>query len=90
MKNPYRGENKGGTWYQPGGWNRICDRTGFKVKASQTEREWNNLIVRKESYEPRQPQDLLRSHPDRQHVPDPRSEGTDVFLNDNDVTVDDL
>ncbi len=77
-------------YYAPGDFNRICDRTGYKVKASRTQKEWNNMIVRRESWEPRQPQDLIRSRPDRQHVPDPRSESTDTFLGDNDVQVSDL
>lgn len=72
-------------YYAPGDFNRICSRTGFKIKASQTKKEWNNQIVRRESWEARHPQDLLRSRPDRQQVPDPRSEATDTFLGTNDV-----
>lgn len=72
-------------FYKPGDFNRICDRSGFKVKASWTRKEWNNNIVRSKSWEPRQPQDLLRSRPDRQQVPDPRSEATDSFVDTNEV-----
>lgn len=68
------------TYFKPGDFARICDITGFKVKASQTRKRWDKMIVRKESWEPRHPQDLLRSRPDRQQVPDPRSESTDVFI----------
>ena len=88
MRNPFR--DTGGTYYLPGAHNKICDRTGIKVKSIQTKKEWNNLIVRNQSFELRQPQDLLRSKPDRQQVNDPRTEGTDNFLGNNDVTVDDL
>lgn len=77
-------------YYEPGSFNRICDRTGFKVKANATRKEWNNSIVREESYEPRQPQDLIRSRPDNQAVTDPRAEADDVFVGVNDVTADDL
>lgn len=73
-----------------GDWNQICDRTGFKVKASGTRKEWNGLIVRRESFEERQPQDYLRSFEDHQAVPDPRSEATDTFLGDNEVKAADL
>lgn len=90
MRNPYRGEDQNNEWYQPGGFNRICDRTGFKIKADQTRQEWNNLIVRKESFERRQPQDLLRSVADRQWVPDPRTESSDTFLSTNEVQPGDL
>ncbi len=73
-----------------GSFNRICDRTGFKVKAHRTRKEWTNAIVRNKSFEHRHPQDLIRSRPDRQHVVDPRTEASDSFLADNEVTVDDL
>ncbi len=77
-------------YYRPGSWNRICDRTGFKIKAEDTRKEWNNLIVRKESWEPRHPQDLIRSKPDHQQVPDPRTPQPDVFLATNEVKAEDL
>lgn len=76
--------------YVPGAHNKICDRTGFKIKSGEAQKEWNNHIVRRLSFEMRQPQDLLRSRPDRQQVADPRSEATDVFLGTNDVSADDL
>ena len=60
--------------YRLGDFYRICDRTGFKVRASQTSKEWNGLIVRDKSCEPRQSQDFVRGVPDRQDVPDPRPE----------------
>ena len=77
-------------FFKPGAHNKICDRTGFKIKSSSARKEWNKHIVRAESWEPRHPQDLLRSRPDRQQVPDPRSEATDVFLGDNEVVASDL
>ena len=46
------------TYYRKGDANVICDRTGFKIKKSQARKEWNNLLVRKESWEPRQPLDF--------------------------------
>ena len=77
-------------YWAPGQHNKICDRTGFKIKSNGVRKEWNNMIVRSESWEPRQPQDLLRSRPDRQQVSDPRSEATDNFLSTNEVVADDL
>ena len=78
------------SYYKHGDYNVICDRSGFKVKASQTRKEWNNLRVRKDLWEPRQPQDFVRTRPDRQTVPDPRTEGENVFLSAGDVTPGDL
>lgn len=68
----------------------ICDRTGFKVPASETRKEWNGLRVHKSVWEPRHPQDFVRGKADRQQVPDPRPEGEDTFLSTNEVTRDSL
>ncbi len=60
------------TVFVPGSYNQICDRTGFKVKATTTQREWTGNTVRTKSWEERHDQDLLRSVQDRQDVEDPR------------------
>lgn len=73
-----------------GDWNVRCDRTGFKRKRSQCKKQWDNLIVQKSSWEPRHPQDFIRSKPDRQQVPDPRSDSEDTFLATNEVKAEDL
>lgn len=67
-------------FWAPGDYNVICDRTGFKLKRSQCRREWNGLLVRRESFEERHPQDFLRSREEDQTVPDPRSESAAVFI----------
>lgn len=76
--------------YVEGSYNVICDRCGFKVKASQTREEWNGLRVCKTHWEPRHPQDKIKPAVDRQAVPDPRPEADDVFLSTNEVTRDSL
>lgn len=76
--------------YRHGDFNRICDRSGFKVKASETMRTWDGLIVRKEDWEPRHPQDFVRGRKDHQNVPHARPEATDTFLNPNEVNPGDL
>ena len=78
------------TRFVSGDWNVICDVSGFKVKASQTRRQWNNLRVRESEFEERHPQDFVRGVPDHQTVPFARPESTDVFLSPGDVTVNDL
>lgn len=77
-------------FFKPGDYNRICDRTGFKVKASWSREEWTGSIVRTESWEERQPQDLIRSVEDRQAVDKPRTEGPDQFLGTTEVKASDL
>lgn len=75
---------------RPGDFYRICARTGFKVLARDTVKEWTGQCVRRESYEARHPQDFLRARKDDQRVRDPRPEPADDFLTTNEVTRDDL
>ncbi len=58
--------------YVGGEWYRICDRTGFKVRSTDTAEEWNGRIVRARSWEQRNQQEFVRGVPDFQNVPDPR------------------
>lgn len=67
-------------FYKPGSWYRICDRTGFAERAGHTRKQWNNIIVRDQSFEERQPQDFVRGRRDDQTVPEPRPRSTNVFL----------
>lgn len=53
---------------------RICDRSGMRVPASKTTKEWNGMIVRDDLYEARHPQDFIRGIPDNMRVTDPRPE----------------
>lgn len=62
----------GANYYQHGDFNRICDRCGFKVKASDTRKEWNGSIVCASHYDERHPQDFLRGKMDRFAVQDAR------------------
>lgn len=75
-------------FYKEGDFNRICDLCGFKVKASTTRKQWNNLMVCKRHWEPQNPQDFLRGKVDKQWVADPRPDSDPVF--NSSVTVDDL
>lgn len=65
--------------YVPGDFKRICDVSGFLVKASETRMQWDGLIVRLEDWTPRNPQDFVRGRADRQRVPRPRPEAADKF-----------
>lgn len=62
-----------------GDWAVICDRCGFKFKASQLKQEWTGLMVCTKCYEERHPQDFLQSVPDQQSVPWTRREQPDQF-----------
>jgi hypothetical protein len=70
--------------------NVICDRTGFKIKASNSRKEWNGLRVREQSWEPRHPQDKITSVVDNQSVYDPRPDSPSRFLEVNQIQPSDL
>ena len=60
--------------FSPNDSNTICDRTGFKVKLSETELTWEGWRVIRAAWAPRQPQDFPVV-PQKQIVyPDARSE----------------
>jgi len=76
--------------YKHGDWNAICDRCGFKYKASELKKTWDGLWVCKKDWEPRHPQDKIRGIPDDPSVPFTRPDPTDVFVAPNDVLPGDL
>ena len=61
----------------------ICDRTGFRVERGQLVKQWDGLMVRPQSWEPRQPQDFVRATSDRPKG-SPRPEQSDTFIQDDD------
>jgi len=63
-----------------GDWNAICDSCGRKFKASQLLRRWDGLMVCKQDYEVRHPQDFLRVKQERIAVPWSRPVAPDVFI----------
>lgn len=72
------------TWkFIPGDWNLICDVCGTKVKASQSKRRWDGLIVCPKDFEFRHPQDFLRSKIDKIAVPFSRPQPVDQFVTIN-------
>lgn len=64
----------------PGDFWRICDRSGMKVPASQTRKEWTGEIVDRRVFEQRHPQEFVRGRVDQMAVPDPRPRPIDTFV----------
>jgi hypothetical protein len=68
----------------------VCQRTGRTGYASEMRREWNGLLVHRDHWEARHPQDTIR--PPAPETP-PRvttGEQADYFLATNEVTAADL
>lgn len=72
-------------YYKSGDWNAICDRCGFRFKASSLKKDWQGLMVCEEDFERRHPMDFLKVTPDKIAVPWTRSEPTTAtnILQDN-------
>lgn len=77
-------------YYKHGDYNVICDQCGFKYKGSETAMQWDGLRVCKKCYDPRHPLDFVPARIDKQSVPNPRPEQPDVFLQDNEITLESL
>lgn len=59
----------------------ICDRCGFEYWLNQLRKEWTGLMVCNSCWDPRHPQESVRSVPDNQGVrPNMRPEPADVFV----------
>ena len=63
-------------FYDHGNANKICDKCGQKYKASELQEQWDHTWACSFDWELRQPQDRLRSFPDRQTIEDARPEST--------------
>ena len=63
-----------------GAWNSICDVCGFKYKAFQLRKRWDGLMVCKDDWEPRHPQDLIKIPKEDVSVPWSRPEQADTFI----------
>ncbi len=70
--------------YISGDWNIQCDVCSKKIKASESKKRWDGLIVCKDDFEFRHPQDFLKARTDKISVEVVRKETitTDSFLCD--------
>ena len=60
--------------------NAFCDVCGFKYKASELRKRWDNMMVCAEDWEVRHPQDFIKGIKERPAPPWSRPRGTDVFI----------
>jgi hypothetical protein len=60
-------------------WAAICDRCGFRFHSYKLKKEWDGLMVCKNCWEPRHPQDFVRVPVEEVVPPWTRPEQTDTF-----------
>ena len=65
-----------------------CEFSGFVCKKSETRKMWNGLIVRKDFWEPRQPQDFIPAIRERPAPTDVRMDQPDPPLFDGNMYYD--
>ena len=75
------------TRYTRGDWNLIDDKTGFKIKASNSRLQWNNVRCADKYFEERHPQDFVRGVPDKQNVPFARPEAANTWVGPTVTTI---
>lgn len=75
--------------YRAGDHYLICDECGSKIRRSESRKRWDGLIVCREDWETRHPQDFVRGKRDRQAVAVSRPEPADTFVNGATLTDDD-
>lgn len=67
-------------YYVAGDWNAICQRCGFKHKASELKLDWKGLRVCSECFETRHPLDLIQVPTDTEAAPWVSPEASDLFV----------
>ncbi len=72
--------SRGWQW-KSGEWYVNCDVCSKQIYATEAQRRWDGMIVCKEDFETRHPQDLIKYRADNQSVPFTRQEPLDVFTN---------
>ena len=69
-----------------GDWNVVCFDCGRKFKASMMRRNWQGFYECPDHWTPRQPQDFVRSVPDKQTPPWVQPMPEDVFASGSPTT----
>jgi hypothetical protein len=79
--------NSGDHWV-PGDYWIVCDECGLDYRKSDTRKRWDNAIVCADCWEPRHPQEFIKSVRDNQRVPVARP--SNAVTSTNTTTQDDL
>lgn len=68
------------TYYKKGTWSACCDICGFEFKSDELRKNWKGLIVCREDYEQRHPQEFIRARHEDTSVPWTRPEPPDIEI----------
>ena len=68
-------------YYISGEWNLACDVCSKKIKAHEAHHRWDGLLVCKDDFEQRHPQDFVRARQDKITVPFSRPITELIFTN---------
>jgi hypothetical protein len=71
--------SRGWEW-KSGEWWISCDVCDKQIYASEAKHRWDGMIVCKEDFETRHPQELIKHRVDRQSVPFTRPGAADIFV----------
>lgn len=66
--------------HKNGEWLAICNVCGFQFHSSMLKKRWDGLMVCKDDWEERHPQDFVKGVKDDQSVPWTRTEPEDVTI----------
>lgn len=77
-------------YYKPGDNFFLCPVCGFKKRVSDGRYRWDKVFICNDCFDPRHPQEFVRSRADRISARISIPEPTDVFIDVGDVTPGDL
>lgn len=60
----------------------VCDASGFVCKKSETRMRWDGMLVRKDFWEPRHPQDKIKSKVDSSRPKEVRPDNSSNAFDD--------
>lgn len=84
----FRGKHTPGAGYQPLNHWVVCDSCGFDIRAQDIRETWDHRLVCPSDWEPRHPQDFVRSKYDDMSAKGPvRPPAPDVFIDTCDIAI---
>lgn len=67
-------------YYKPGTWNVLCFVCGKQYKSDEILKRWDGVLVCRKDWEPRHPQEFIRTPKESSGVPYVSNESADQFI----------